>query len=376
MSAIYYEHFSIESHDEFPWKQTDPAFLAVEAILRVCNGSTVGSNFDLVAPFFISHLSTLPYNKNDGKNKSIIEHGSHPGATRDAVAEEYSLRISLMALLQTILSDESFSLFLNHGGSHDGSATVSFSSQFTTDVLLSLVLPNLVWKAGGMASALRKLAAASLFSLLRSITSQNAKSDTAQLHPEMISHLVPVLHSNLEDTESTTRELSCVCLSFVLEQMSAETFNAMWETNARAIDSLYPRLLDLLDDSHDPVRMASCNTLLTIFLRLAHDADLEASSSYSIGISSLENIISSLLIQLDDPDKQIQEHIFQVISSLIELQFKTTDQNSCEKTALSMMKKQIDNAMNCHRNRSYCQALLDKISEFEMTCGGKSVENK
>ena len=359
----------LSSAPPFPWKQTDPAFLAMDALLRVCNGSTIGGNFDMVAPFFISHLSTSAYNKNCGGNENVLGHGSKTGATsKDEVAEEYSLRISLMALLQTILSAEGFSQMLSPGGNHDASATASFSSQFTTDVMLSLVLPNLVWKAGGMASALRKLAAATLFSLLTSMTAQDG-NNSAQLHPDMISHLVPVLHSNLEDTESTTRELSCVCLSLVFEQMSAGTFNAMWETNTRAIDTLYPRLLELFDDSHDPVRMSACNTL-TEFIRLAHDAALEVTSPSSLGLSSLENITSSLLIQLDDPDKEMQDSVYQVIFSLIELQYKAIDQKGREKSqeVVSMIKRQINIAMKSHRNVSYCQELLDKINDFEKTC--------
>merc|ERR1712172_156734 len=110
------------------------------------------------APFFISHLSTAAYSKNTDGGDGARDQSLKATASKDDLAEEYSLRISLMALLQTILSDEGFSRTLGAGP--------AFSAEFATDVLLSLVLPNLVWKVGGMASALRKLAAATLFSLL------------------------------------------------------------------------------------------------------------------------------------------------------------------------------------------------------------------
>ena len=58
---------------EFPWKQSDPAFLAMDALLRHCKGSTVGNNFGLVAPFFISHLSNIPKkNEDDIKKRTLL----------------------------------------------------------------------------------------------------------------------------------------------------------------------------------------------------------------------------------------------------------------------------------------------------------------
>jgi len=353
----------------FPWKQSDPAFLAMDALLRACSGSMVGSNFDMVAPFFISHLSTAAYTKNVSDGDDAHDQSLRAAPAKDEIAEEYSQRISLMALLQTILSDESFSQTLYPQQSENSPATSALSAQFTTDVLLSLVLPNLVWKAGGMASALRKLAAATLFSLLshchnegQAQHQQNEKR-SALLHPETTARLIPILHSNLEDIESTTRELSCVCLSLVLEQVSSETFSAIWKQNTQAIDSLYPRLLELLDDSHDPVRMAACSTLEQ-FLQLAHSA--ASKSSFNLEFSSLENITSSLLIQLDDPNHEIQDHVFQVLSSLLELQYQeyTTKCRDKNKRVVEMIERQINTSTKSHRDDFYCRLLLEKIDEY------------
>ncbi|KAL7538321.1 hypothetical protein ACHAXR_008496 [Thalassiosira sp. AJA248-18] len=61
----------LSSAPPFPWKQSDPAFLATNGLLRVCSGSTVGRHFDMVAPFFISHLSTAAYNKNDDDSMCV-----------------------------------------------------------------------------------------------------------------------------------------------------------------------------------------------------------------------------------------------------------------------------------------------------------------
>lgn len=336
----------VSSAPAFPWEQSDPAFRAMDALLRACTGATVASNFDMVAPFFISHLSTAAYSKNTDGGDGARDQSLKATASKDDLAEEYSLRISLMALLQTILSDEGFSRTLGAGP--------AFSAEFATDVLLSLVLPNLVWKVGGMASALRKLAAATLFSLLGHY--RDEKGD-ALLRPETLVHLIPILHSNLEDTESTTRELCCVCLSMVLEQISTETFATIWETDTRVIDTLYPRLLELLDDSHDPVRIAACGAL-EVFLALAHATG--SVSSYDLGLSSLENITSSLLIQLDDPDREIQEHAFQVLLVLGGIYAR--DKNP---RVVDMLVRKIRKSLKLHRDGSFCRLLLDKVQTYE-----------
>ncbi|KAL9186251.1 hypothetical protein ACHAXT_005489 [Thalassiosira profunda] len=341
-----------QSAPAFPWKQTYPSFLAMDALLRACSGFTVGSNFDLVAPFFITHLSTAAFSKSEeggssGNDQSLTDTAT--AAAKDELAEEYSLRIALMALLQTILADKSFSQTLSPREKTElGPAASSFSAQFTTDVLLSLVLPNLVWKAGGMAAALRKLAAATLFSLLSHYQAHDGSS-TGLLHAETATHLIPILHSNLEDTESTTRELSCVCLCMVLEQVSPETFQAIWETNARVIDTLHPRLLALLDDSHDPVRMAACKTILA-FLKIAHATT--AGSSFELGNSALENIASTLLVQLDDPDEDIRESVLGVVSAML-LLYRD------ERKVIEMMEHHLRVSVDTHRDGEHLDMELE-----------------
>jgi len=344
---------------EFPWKQSDPSFLAMDALLRHCKGSTVGNNFGLVAPFFISHLSNIPKKNeesNDGSGAQVLTMEDST-ATKDDLTEEYSLRISLLALLQTILSDQSFSL--TNGGFHlheqgEFSAVSSaLAAQFTTDSLLSIVIPNLVWKAGAMASVLRKIAVATLYSLLRHHCNTNQDGCTGMLRPEMISHLIPVLSSNVEDSESTTRELSCVCLSMVLNQVSDEIFSQICKTNKRVFDTLCPRLLESLDDSHNPARIAACSAL-EAFIKLASNSQ----SSLDLELSTIENILSSLLIQLDDPDKGIQESVFNTLSVFVEMYSGGADGN---KEVVIMMKRLISTSLQSHRDKSYCSKFLEKV---------------
>ena len=314
---------------QFPWKQSEPALRAIDALLRSCNGYIVGSNFDLVAPFFMSHLSNMQYssNSNDGANS---ENQS------DGLAEDYSLRISLMALLQTILADDSFAQTQQCKAAN---AACTTSAQFTTDLILSLVIPNLVWRVGGMASALRKLALATLFSLLI--------AGPAFIHSDTLACLIPTLHSSFDDSESSVRELSCVCLSLTLQHIPIETFSATQATNPQAIDTIIPRLLELLDDNHGPVRIAACNCLRSLYPLVQSN----------IPQSSHETINASLLIHLDDPDANFQAKVFQTLMELVDYQ-----RNGSEVDKL--LERQIIASMKSHRDEARCQELLAKLAEF------------
>ncbi|KAL7463298.1 hypothetical protein ACHAXS_003673 [Conticribra weissflogii] len=302
-------------------------------------------------------------------NAGDVDESSQP--SQEKTAEEYSLRISLMSLLQAILSDGSFD---------DAIETLSpihsmISKNFTTDILLSLVLPNLVWRSGGLAAALRKLSAATMFSLL-SYHKTRPRRDTdaeSNIHkPDTLLHLIPILHSNLEDTESTTRELCCHCLSLVLEQVSRFCFQSMWEADTRVVDTLYPKLLALLDDSHDPVRMAAC-TALQHFLRLACDiTSCEASPTCRLGFSSLEEIASGLIIQLDDPDAEIRHEVLKVLTTLLDLQRIDSSSNEniaqtieMKRKVIGMIDSKVRAALKSHRHTQLCRSLLENVEEIK-----------
>ena len=119
-------------------------------------------------------------------------------------------------------------------------------------------------------------------------------------------------------------------------------------SNDRVIDTLHPRLLGLLDNSHSPVRVAAAGTLRTL-ISLSHD----------LGLSSLEDITSCLLIHLDDPDPATQES---VLACLLELQYQDAYGN---KGVIEMMERQIkrDQLMQtCSDFKpNYRHVLLEKV---------------
>ena len=277
----------------FPWKPKDPSFLALDALLRACRGSTTGSNFDLLVPFFINHLTTL---------------GGEP--KRDIDADEYSLRIALMSLLQTVLSDGSFFQNSTPIGRVGG---ILAAADLTTDVILSLVIPNMVWRSGGMSAALRKLSIATLFSLLshyRKVHQQ--EGDCATLKLETIAHLIPILHSNLDDGDATTRELTCVCLASILAQTTPDMMVTILEDNSKVLGNLQSRLTDMLDDSSNPVRIAACGVLDEL-LDLTHSTS--KLSTHGLGVDAL---CDTLLVHESDSDHpDVQSKVAETLAKLL-----------------------------------------------------------
>jgi hypothetical protein len=326
---------AISSAVPFPWKMNDPAFLAIDALLRNSRGSTVRDNFDVVAPMFLYHLPERKENMD-----------------QEDPNEEYSLRISLMSLLQAVLSDGSFSdsSSLQCESSTPTSSPSQFSTQFTFGILLSLVLPNLVWRSGGLAAALRKLSTATLFTLL-----SHQGNRLGDIDHETYSYLIPILHSNLDDTESITRELSSMSLSLVLGQISQETFQQLWNNDSRVIDTLHPRLLALLDDSHHPVRLAALVTIEK-FLAITLTSPNGSSDSTHLEPSTLESITESLILTLDDTESDIQKQSFQVLSFLVGLVRKMRNE-----AAIVIIERHATNGQKVHRDGNYCTMLLEAL---------------
>lgn len=193
-----------------------------------------------------------------------------------------------------------------------------------------------------MASALRKLALATLFSLLI--------GRSAVIHPDTLPHLIPTLHSSFDDSESSIRELSCVCLSLTLQHISNETFSITWENSPQAIDTILPRLLELLDDNHGPVRIAACNCLRILYPLVQSN----------ISQSSHETITATLLLHLDDPHKEFQAEVFLTLLELIEHQHEQHNDSGF----VRMMESQINASMKSHHDTSHCRKLMAKLAEF------------
>ncbi|CAM9961025.1 unnamed protein product, partial [Phaeothamnion confervicola] len=188
--------------------------------------------------------------------------------------------------------------------------------------------PNLVWRAGVAAATVRKATVAALYTML-----QGGRLLVPALAETAPQQLLPVLKTNIEDQDPTTRHLSCLCLARCLEMLPL----ALGEAPVREI---YPELLKRLDDSSDDVRKAACRALTALFA---------ASPPENVRGTVLEYSTEQLLVHLDDQDGDIQESALAVLAAAAAI-----DPGMVRKKALA--------ARPSHRDPRHCDRLLTQIS--------------
>eukprot|EP00752_Nemacystus_decipiens_P002612 g2445.t1 len=230
------------------------------------------------------------------------------GLLHDA-SREPELRLSMLALLECVVKQ-------------DGVTEESLRPHAET-LLKEMVLPNAVWRAGLVAATVRKVAIAVLYTALRGnkIGVEAVYSSAEQL--------LPVVKTNLEDHEATTRQMSCLSLEMMFRMIPG----ALGEEPVRLI---YPELLKRLDDSNDTVRMAVCGTIAAFF---------RATAPQNVRGSVLTYSSEQLLVHLDDQDERMQRAVFAVLEVAASI-----DPASVSKLAAE--------ARSSHRTPKYCDRLV------------------
>jgi hypothetical protein len=249
------------------WSIGDPFLIAFDVLLRTSGPNVIKDYFELIVPIIEHHLYQLELS-----SKENIE---------------WEIKIFMMALLEFVLSHDSISGPLLYG--------------FSLRLIEKSIIPNLVWKSGGKASAVRKLTSATLFSILR------REGIPREILLPSIPSLLPVLKSNLDEDDSVTRELVCLCLSYIFEALP----RSLDEQNA---NEMYPMLLRMLDDNSDNVRLASCRTLK--YFMIASEDSMPSSIS--------EYVIESIIAHLDDPDAKFVSLVFDILSDLSRIHSTST----------------------------------------------------
>lgn len=222
-------------------------------------------------------------------------------------------RLDLIGLLEDML---------RHGALHwECSAHINAAAE---EVLTRILLPNLVWKAGRVESATRKLSLAATYALLK------AGSVKVELLFKHAGTLTPAIVSHLDDYyDVVPRQISCYCLAIVFERLRG----AFSES---AISSLYPQLLKRLDDSSDTVRVAIGQALEQFMQAGPRDAYSNTMLGYTL---------DQLFIHLDDVNPSIQHAMHRVIMQCAELD-----------KAL-VLRKAID-AQCTHRTPTNCKRII------------------
>lgn len=288
------------------WESGDMYLLIFDALIRTSSSQSIGKNFDSIIPIFERSL---------GNDAITSHHGIKHSKEREAII--FSTKIFFMALVESIISRPSFPKHVIEA--------------FTERLLYAVVVPNLVWQVGGMASALRKVSAAVLFSILQS--GHSSDMTLFKLSPQIL----PMLKCNLSDDNTSLRELAISSMGIMFDKMPQEGLTE------EAIHQLYPALIKCLDDSSQSVRYLSCDALES-FLQCA-----SASNHHGTAISY---IVDNLFIHLDDPDESFKEKVYHVLLAALNVD-------------VDLVVKDAKSSLLSHTNRHYCDLLLKQSSELQ-----------
>lgn len=205
------------------------------------------------------------------------------------------VRLATLALLQTLLEAPAA-----------GRASTPFCPRLITEALV----PNIVWKAGRVASTVRKVAVACLYTLLRGHNPGASDGKGAAVVEcsyvdadcafATAPHVLPVLKTDLEDHDASTRQLVCHCLRIVFAMLPLAL-------SQQPVGDLYPALLKRLDDSSDDVRFAACGAL---------ERFVGSAPPAAFAGTCIEYMTEQLLVHLDDGDTSIQDAVLGVLKAL------------------------------------------------------------
>lgn len=274
------------------WEFGDPGMHAFDALLRNASANCIGDNFNQVGLILDAHLcGELPSSEDKGQRY-------------------FQKKLFFMALLESVVSKQSVSeQHLNH---------------FVESLVRNAIIPNLVWQSGALASSLRKVAVAVLFSLVRG----GGLSDVALFKCAPV--LLPTLKSTTSDDDSSTRELATATLAKVLEKIPGVL-------GVEAVQHIYPDLMKLLDDSNERVRLASCDALKH-FLSSAPPKNFQG--------AAIEYMVENLFLHLDDPSPLFREKVYNVLCYALVVDPNTVASNA-------------KNSLSSHRDKELCLKLLD-----------------
>uniref|UniRef100_H3DKT4 Dynein axonemal assembly factor 5 n=1 Tax=Tetraodon nigroviridis TaxID=99883 RepID=H3DKT4_TETNG len=231
------------------------------------------------------------------------------------------LRMSIFTMLAKLLLDAENSLD-SQGNFH------KVSEKFLSDILL----PNLVWRAGRTASAVRTAALSSLLALL------HGGSITPGQLLCLLEKLSPVLLSALEDDARMSRLFACRSVATVLKLTGKSL-------HPDALNKIYPELLKRLDDSSEEVRSAGLEAIGLWLSSLTEEYNPE------FYVTHLQFFFQQLLLFLDDPDSSVQQQVLDVLKE-------------GSSVHPGLLQKEVEAVVGKHRTPEYCNQLLQHISSL------------
>lgn len=196
-------------------------------------------------------------------------------------------------------------------------------------VLQDLLLPNLVWRSGRSAAAVRTAALSCLLAVLHgaAFPAEQVLSVEETLSTQLI--------SALEEDSKLARLLACRSLHALLKLTTQRL-------NTDSLNKIYPELLKRVDDSSEDVRVEALKSLSTWFSSLGRNYDTQSCRPH------LEFLFQQLLLYMDDPDTKIQDSVLEVLKVGSEVDG-------------GLLQQQTEAVREKQRSPEYCDQLLQHI---------------
>lgn len=201
--------------------------------------------------------------------------------------------------------------------------------RYLDTVVSDILVPNLQWRAGRTAAAIRTAAVACLWALL----SSEALSATQVQGVREV--LLPLVLTTLEEDSQTTRLTSCRIVSAFLKSCGGAT-------EPDKFIKVYPELLKRLDDVSTEVRLAAASALAAWLECIRHDG---AEACYQ---RDVQHLYRELLVYLDDPTSAVQDAVLEVLQAGGDL-------------FPDLLVRETEAVVHKHRSPTRCERLLQHL---------------
>ncbi|XP_026281216.1 dynein axonemal assembly factor 5 [Frankliniella occidentalis] len=203
---------------------------------------------------------------------------------------------------------------------------------FLLSIIKGVIAPNLVWKAGRTAEALRTITVSCLLSILQTHGVRN--EETTEY---LVDSLTPIVLTLVEDSAKKSRLYSCHSLCHII--CAAQKMSKL---RSEHVHKIYPVVMKRLDDVDDDVRTTALGVLKNLFITLPDDYNIECSSAH------IEALYSTLLVHLDDPSVQFGALVLEVLKEISFLK-------------PIYLSDKLNTAKSSFRNQTACQELSSYI---------------
>ncbi|XP_059534686.1 LOW QUALITY PROTEIN: dynein axonemal assembly factor 5-like [Myotis daubentonii] len=168
--------------------------------------------------------------------------------------------------------------------------------RYLDTVVTDILVPNLQWRAGRTAAAIRTAAVSCLWALISSeVLSATQVEDVRET-------LLPPVLTALEEDSQMTRLTCCRIVSAFFKSSGGAS-------EPDKFIKIYPELLKRLDDVSTEVRLAAASAL-AVWLECIRNDGAEACYQRDV-----QHLYKELLVYLDDPDSAVQDAVLEVLQA-------------------------------------------------------------